>query len=56
MFSFRQKIFLSSAILFFVFIILLFPFISRWVHHIVDPVNGRSGNGNYCQYKGCTEQ
>ncbi|MFI5343585.1 MAG: ATP-binding protein [Chlamydiales bacterium] len=35
MFSFRQKIFLSSALLFFVFIILLFPFISRWVHHIV---------------------
>lgn len=35
MFSFRQKIFLSSAILFFVFIILLFPFISRWVHRIV---------------------
>jgi len=35
MFSFRQKIFLSSALVFFIFIILLFPFISRWVHHIV---------------------
>ncbi len=35
MLSFRQKIFLSSALAFFVFIILLFPFISRWVHHIV---------------------
>lgn len=35
MLSFRQKIFLSSALTFFVFIILLFPFISQWVHHIV---------------------
>jgi len=35
MFSFRQKIFLSSSIAFFIFIILLFPFISQWVHHIV---------------------
>ena len=35
MFSFRQKIFVSSALLFFLFIILLFPFVSNWVHHIL---------------------
>ncbi len=35
MFSFRQKIFLSSALVFFTIILLLFPFISRWVHQIV---------------------
>lgn len=35
MFSFRQKIFLSSALVFVVLNIFLFPFVSRWVHHIV---------------------
>ncbi|WP_068468604.1 sensor histidine kinase [Candidatus Protochlamydia phocaeensis] len=35
MLSFRQKIFVSYAAVFFVFIILLFPFVSQWVHRII---------------------
>lgn len=35
MFSFRQKIFVTYVTVFFVFIIMMLPFISRWVHHIV---------------------
>lgn len=35
MLSFRQKILLSYLIVFFVFIILMFPFVTRWVHEIV---------------------
>lgn len=35
MFSFRQKIFITYLSVFFVFIILMFPFISSWVHQIV---------------------
>lgn len=35
MFSFRQKIFLSYALVFIIFIILMFPLISQSVHHLV---------------------
>lgn len=35
MFNFRQKIFISYVTVFFVFIIMMLPFISHWVHHIV---------------------
>lgn len=35
MFSFRQKIFVSYLTVFLVFIVLLFPFVNRWVHRIV---------------------
>jgi two-component system phosphate regulon sensor histidine kinase PhoR len=35
MFSFRQKIFINYAAVFFLFILLLFPFVSQWVHYIV---------------------
>lgn len=35
MFSFRQKIFVSYLTVFLVFIVLMFPFITRWVHQIV---------------------
>lgn len=35
MFSFRQKIFLSYLTVFLVFIILMFPFVARWVQKIV---------------------
>ncbi|MBA2368586.1 MAG: PAS domain-containing protein [Candidatus Protochlamydia sp.] len=35
MLSFRQKIFFSYATVFFIFIILLLPFISHWVHQII---------------------
>lgn len=35
MFSFRQKIFISYAVVFCIFLILLFPFVSHWVHQIV---------------------
>lgn len=35
MFSFRQKIFIWYAIVFFSFVLLLFPFVSHWVHQII---------------------
>ena len=35
MFSFRQKIFVSYLTVFLVFIILMFPFVTRWVQQIV---------------------
>lgn len=35
MFSFRQKIFVSYLTVFLVFIILMFPFVTRWVQKIV---------------------
>ncbi|MFI0435733.1 MAG: ATP-binding protein [Parachlamydiaceae bacterium] len=35
MFSFRQKILISYLIVFFVFIALMFPFVTRWVQEIV---------------------
>lgn len=35
MFSFRQKIFISYVSVFFVFLILIFPFISSWVNRII---------------------
>lgn len=35
MFSFRQKIFISYVLVFLLFTLMLFPFISEWVHHIV---------------------
>jgi two-component system phosphate regulon sensor histidine kinase PhoR len=35
MFSFRQKIFVGYLTIFLVFIILMFPFVTRWVHKIV---------------------
>lgn len=35
MFSFRQKIFLSYLIVFLVFIVFMFPFVTRWVQKIV---------------------
>jgi two-component system, OmpR family, phosphate regulon sensor histidine kinase PhoR len=35
MFSFRQKIFASYAVVFLTFIVLMFPFVNAWVHHIV---------------------
>lgn len=35
MFSFRQKIFISYVTVFLVFIILMFPFVTRWVQRIV---------------------
>lgn len=35
MFSFRQKIFFSYLSVFLLFLILMFPFVTRWVHQIV---------------------
>lgn len=35
MFSFRQKIFITYVVVFFIFILLMLPFVSHWVHHIV---------------------
>lgn len=35
MFSFRQKIFISYIVVFFVFLIMMLPFVSQWVHQIV---------------------
>lgn len=35
MFTFRQKIFISYVLVFFIFLVLMFPIISRWVHHLV---------------------
>src|SRR4051812_41847135 len=35
MLSFRQKIFINYIVVFIVFIIVMFPIISRWVHHLV---------------------
>ncbi len=35
MFSFRQKIFISYLAVFLVFIVLMFPFVTSWVHRII---------------------
>ena len=40
MFSFRQKIVLSYAGIFFIFVIVMFPFVLEWVHHVVIKTMG----------------